>query len=98
MPKKAWVVTHTSIDPSREEALGSQVYSSEESLKKDIWPTIKAYAKDERDSYELDEDQDQMLLDVENAKDFWEAYELWAEYASDADPNESLSIEETTIR
>ena len=98
MAKKAWIVTWRNIDPSREEALGSRVYSSEAGLKRAVFPAIKGLAKTEREAYELSAEAEEMLFEVENAQDFWTAYDSWAEYAQEFDPDESLEIEETTIR
>lgn len=97
MAKKGWVVSWPSIDPSQEEYSGTQVYTSEAKLKDAVWSAIKALAKDERESMELDEEQNDELLEIENATDFWEAYNLWEVYAGNYDPNESVVIEDTTI-
>lgn len=95
MSKKAWVVTWRSIDPSREEALGSRVYLSESKLKKDLLPTLKDLAKTELDSYEHSAEDEELLIEIQNGQDFWDTYNLWAEYVRDFDPEESVEIEET---
>jgi hypothetical protein len=98
MSKKVWVVTWESVDTSREDVLAPEVYLSEESLKNAMWPKIRSLAKDEREAYDLDPEDEDRLLKIESEKDFWEAYELWSDYSSDVEPDETFTIEETVAK